>query len=100
MKLTLILALLLATVSLMQAAPDSNPYQAIHSAYDLSGQPVREKRASYHGDYYICYPSRVVYSYHNDPSSLGSHRRSSYDYDSYARKNRGNLDHEVDYFGR
>ncbi|XP_017868690.1 PREDICTED: uncharacterized protein LOC108617408 [Drosophila arizonae] len=75
MKITLILALLLATISLMQAAPGSNPYEAIHSAYDLSGHPVREKRASYQEDYYICYPSRVVYGYHNIPSSLGTRRR-------------------------
>ncbi|XP_023179459.2 uncharacterized protein LOC111605254 [Drosophila hydei] len=73
MKITLILSLIVATVSFIQATPVNNPYQAVHSAIDLSGQPVRARRASF-DDYYICYPSSVVYSYHSN--SLESHRRS------------------------
>lgn len=74
MKITLILSLIVATVSFIQATPVNNPYQAVRSAIDLSGQPVRARRASYDNDYYICYPSSVVYSYHRN--SLESDRRS------------------------
>ncbi|KAM8711425.1 hypothetical protein ACLKA7_000547 [Drosophila subpalustris] len=75
---SLILLTLCVVLHQSQSAPiDSlnNPYQAINSAVDISGQPVRQKRSQ---DYFICYPSSVVYGYHNSPNALESHRRSDF----------------------
>ncbi|KAH8297228.1 hypothetical protein KR044_007624 [Drosophila immigrans] len=86
MNCTLILNVILFTIflnaHLSQSAPvdSSNPYQAVNSPVDISGQPVREKRAP--NDYFICYPSSVVYGYHNNPNALESHRRS----DEFSRR--------------
>ncbi|EDW57175.1 uncharacterized protein [Drosophila virilis] len=110
MNYTWAFALILATLCLSQAAPLNNPYQAISSPSDISGQPVRTKRGSYQNDYYICYPSSVVYGYHhNNPSSPDGHRRSDAPeqrflaYDSYeARTNRADRERAAytDSFGK
>ncbi|KAH8407505.1 hypothetical protein KR222_004364 [Zaprionus bogoriensis] len=106
-------SLLLAIVVVLpvsQAKPVSsnNPYQAISSLTDISGQPVRQRRAT-DDDYYICYPSSVVYGYQNSPNALEQHRRSSYAdrqfaaYDSYdARTARADRERAAytDSFGR
>ncbi|KAH8370975.1 hypothetical protein KR093_005840 [Drosophila rubida] len=80
----ILLAIFLIFLSghLSESAPvdSSNPYQAINSPIDISGQPVRQKRAQ--NDYFICYPSSVVYGYHNNPNALESHRRS----DEFSRR--------------
>ncbi|XP_034478053.1 uncharacterized protein LOC117784426 [Drosophila innubila] len=79
MNCTNIVTLLLLALCLIlhssQSAPidGNNPYQAINSPTDISGQPVRQKRSQ---DYFICYPSSVVYGYHNNPNALEPHRRS------------------------
>ncbi|EDW02354.1 uncharacterized protein LOC6559110 [Drosophila grimshawi] len=75
MNCTIIFALILASLCLCQSAPfdRNNRYQAIQSPTDLSGQSVRPKRE---GDYFICYPSSVVYGYHNSPNALSANRRS------------------------
>ncbi|KAH8372655.1 hypothetical protein KR009_002213 [Drosophila setifemur] len=81
--ISFIVASLIVAVSMIQAAPitDSsiqNP--GFLSATDLTGEPVRQKRASadyYQGDYFICYPKSAVYGKSGGYS--GSNRRS---YDS------------------
>ncbi|KAH8233040.1 hypothetical protein KR026_003462 [Drosophila bipectinata] len=75
-------------LSLIQAAPISDNKASqdpgFVSATDLTGEPVRQKRASsdyYQGDYFICYPKSAVYGKTGGYSS-GSNRRS-YDSDLY-----------------
>ncbi|KAH8396681.1 hypothetical protein KR215_002479 [Drosophila sulfurigaster] len=81
MNCTLIINVILLTIflssQLSESAPidGSNPYQAISSPIDISGQPVREKRSP--NDYFICYPSSVVFGYYNNKANaLETHRRS------------------------
>ncbi|EDW02353.1 GH21947 [Drosophila grimshawi] len=84
MNCTIIFALILASLCLCQSAPfdGNNAYQAIESPTDLTGQSVRQKRQS---DYFICYPSSVVYGYYYSPNALSTRRRSSFlnSYDSF-----------------
>ncbi|XP_034106312.2 uncharacterized protein LOC117569308 [Drosophila albomicans] len=81
MNCTLIINVILLTIfmssQLSESAPinGSNPYQAFSSPIDISGQPVREKRSP--NDYFICYPSSVVFGYYNNKANaLETHRRS------------------------
>lgn len=70
-------------LGLIQAAPISQD-SGFASATDLTGEPVRQKRASsdyYQGDYFICYPKSAVYGKAGGYGS-GSNRRS-YDSDLY-----------------
>ncbi|KAI8039972.1 uncharacterized protein LOC128253934 [Drosophila gunungcola] len=71
---------LIASLSLIQAAPISDGGQdpGFVSATDITGEPVRQKRASadyYKGDYFICYPKSEVYG----KSRYGGSNRRSYD---------------------
>ncbi|XP_017068773.1 uncharacterized protein LOC108106314 [Drosophila eugracilis] len=72
------------SLSLIQAAPINEKIQdpGFVSATDITGEPVRTKRASadyYQGDYFICYPKSAVYG----KNGYGFNRRS-YDSDDYA----------------
>ncbi|XP_017038783.1 uncharacterized protein LOC108086392 [Drosophila ficusphila] len=72
------------SLSLIKAAPVSQQISdpGFVSATDITGEPVRQKRASadyYQGDYFICYPKSEVYGKYGK----GSNRRS-YDADDYA----------------
>ncbi|EDW36292.1 GL16754 [Drosophila persimilis] len=74
---------LIFSLNMTQGAPisSSSNTAAILSATDLTGEAVRQKRASadyYRGDYFICYPKSEVYGY----AYGGSQRRSD---DSVAR---------------
>ncbi|XP_017838541.1 uncharacterized protein LOC108596874 [Drosophila busckii] len=66
---SLLLLLLLAFFHCQAAPADSS---IINSLVDISGEPVRQQRVQAN-DYFICYPSSVVYSYHNE---LAANRRS------------------------
>ncbi|KAH8254176.1 hypothetical protein KR032_008781 [Drosophila birchii] len=75
---------LIFSLSLLEAAPINDP--GFVSATDITGEPVRQKRASadyYQGDYFICYPKSEVYGKsRNGLSNSGSNRRS-YDSEAY-----------------
>ncbi|XP_022229625.2 uncharacterized protein LOC111078965 [Drosophila obscura] len=70
---------LIFSLNMTQGAPisssSSSDTAAILSPTDISGEAVREKRASadyYRGDYFICYPKSEVYA----NAYGGAHRRS------------------------
>ncbi|XP_016991828.1 uncharacterized protein LOC108053635 [Drosophila rhopaloa] len=67
---------LIFSLSMIQAAP----VREFVSATDITGEPVRQKRASadyYQGDYFICYPKSEVYG--KKSSRYGGSNRRSYD---------------------
>ncbi|KAH8280276.1 hypothetical protein KR018_001571 [Drosophila ironensis] len=73
---------LICGLSLIQAAPITDQQDpGFVSATDLTGEPVRQKRASadyYQGDYFICYPKSAVYG---KSGGYGGNNRRSYDSD-------------------
>ncbi|KAH8375365.1 hypothetical protein KR200_011481 [Drosophila serrata] len=72
---------LIFSMSLLEAAPINDP--GFVSATDITGEPVRQKRASadyYQGDYFICYPKSEVYG--KSRNGLNYNRRS-YDSEAY-----------------
>ncbi|XP_030387836.1 uncharacterized protein LOC115634316 [Scaptodrosophila lebanonensis] len=80
MQYTIAIAIALTAFTLCHAAPAPTPPMnqgfAFVSDKDITGQQLRQKRASqeyYQGDYFICYPSSAVYGNNN---SGGQHRRS------------------------
>jgi len=87
MKCTIIFAVIsvIISLSLIQAAPIGEDIRdpGFVSATDITGEPVRQKRASadyYQGDYFICYPKSAVYGKHGN----GGSNRRSYDSEDYA----------------
>ncbi|ALC41469.1 maker73 [Drosophila busckii] len=88
---TIIFGLVLLALCLCQGAPVEQ--RIVKSDVDISGEPVRPKRASADKDSYICYPSSVVYSYHKavgsrrnfdmKPSVYPTRRRYIYHADDY-----------------
>lgn len=75
-------SVLLVMIELGQSVPVSSgyPYPVISSVNDLSGLPVRNRRPG-DDDFYICYPSREVFSYYSHPNALNSKRYSSLEVD-------------------
>ncbi|XP_016928278.3 uncharacterized protein [Drosophila suzukii] len=85
MKCTIIFAVIsvIISLSLIQAAPISKDIKDPGFVSDITGEPVRQKRASadyYQGDYFICYPKSAVYGKHGN----GGSNRRSYDSEDYA----------------
>ncbi|XP_043948279.1 uncharacterized protein LOC108022319 [Drosophila biarmipes] len=76
---------MIISLSLIEGAPISkdNGDPGFVSATDITGEQVRQKRASadyYQGDYFICYPKSAVYGKHG----YGGSNRRSYDSEDYA----------------
>lgn len=88
--LAFILIAVIFSQSLLQAAPINDP--GFVSATDITGEPVRQKRASadyYQGDYFICYPKSEVYGKAGRGAAAsaaaygGATNRRSYDSEAY-----------------